>query len=374
MKKRFFFLLPLLLILLACPCQAETPDTIPQELYEDLPKPITDILPDTVSEKWKEGDPVGAAEMLDAAFLFDTFHSSLDSAITESTASLATLIGTVFLAAFLNAFSDTTGEATGKAIRFVSSFSVLLSVFRVVKPAWKWTNDTLRAMGLLIRGILPAMTGLYAASGSFSSSAIQTTWLTLLLTVIEQLCETILSPLFGICFGLVLVTAISRFAEAPEMSGMVGSIRQLFTLFLSLAGAALSAVMTYQSVVAKSADTVLLRSIKFASGNMIPVVGGALSEAAGHYLTSLSTIRSAAGTLITVSLLLFVLPTFLKLLVCRAGFTVASLLAGLLGCPPEHNTIQEAAGLLDLALALMAICSVMFLLMIGIFVSTAISL
>jgi len=366
--RRYALLLSLLLCLLSIPCHAATPEEAIADYYDALPNGVADALPSEVAEGLQEGDAT-AASALDASFLLDFLATSATGAIGESIAALAALIATVFLAALLRAFSDTAGETAGKAIRFAAGLSILLAVFRIVKPAWKLTADTIGGIGLFSKSFLPLMTAIGAASGGVSSSAVNATWLTVLLTLIEQLTEAILPPLFGIGFGFLAVSLFCRMTESGDLGGVVASIKNVFTLLLTLVGASLSAVMAYQSVLAKSADTVLLRSIKFASGNMIPVVGGTLSETAGSYLASLSLIRGSAGTVVAVSLLLFVLPPILKLLVCRAGLTAVATVAGLLGCPQEGETVREASALLDFALATVAILSVIFLILTGVFAS-----
>jgi len=366
--KRIALLFPLLLCFFILPCRAASPEEAVADYYDALPREVADALPDGLSEKLKEGDPT-ATSVLDAPFLFDFLGTSFTDTLKASVAPLVTLTATVFLAALLRAFSDTAGETAGKAIRFAAGLSILLSVFRIVKPAWELTADTVAGIGLFSKSFLPVMTALGAASGSVTSSAVNATWLTVLLTLVEQLTESVLPPLFGIGFGFLAVSLFSRLSESADLSGVVGSIKSIFTLLLSLVGASLSAIMTYQTVLAKSADTVLLRSIKFASGNMIPVVGGTLSETAGSYLASLSLVRGSTGTVVAVSLLLFVLPPIIKLFVCRAGFTLAATVAGLLGCPQESETIREASALLDLALATVAILSAIFLILTGVFTS-----
>ncbi|MBE6621886.1 MAG: hypothetical protein E7630_02925 [Ruminococcaceae bacterium] len=366
--KRIALLFPLLLCFFILPCRAASPEEAVADYYDALPREVADALPDGLSEKLKEGDPT-ATSVLDAPFLFDFLGTSFTDTLKASVAPLVTLTATVFLAALLRAFSDTAGETAGKAIRFAAGLSILLSLFRSVQPAWQLAVDTVKGIGLLSKSFLPLATAVGAVSGTVSSSAVSASWLTLLLTLVEQLTESILMPLFGIGFGFLIVSLFLRLSENADLSGVVGSIKNIFTFLLTLVGTALSAVMAYQSTLAKSADTVLLRSIKFASGNMIPVLGSTLSETAGHYLASLSLIRSSAGTLVAVSLLLFVLPPIISLLILRAGFTLAATVAGILGCPQEGETIRDASALLDLALATVTVLSVVFLLLTGAFTS-----
>ncbi len=370
--KRYLLIILLLLLFLVIPCHAASPEEALGELYDSFPDEVRDAMPKEVEQGLTDGDP-SVVNKLDAAFLFDYLGNTIKEVCQQSLAPLTALLLSLFLASLLHAVSDMAGDTSGKAMTFASGFSVLLALLRTIKPVWERAVGTVEDIGLLSKSTLPAMATLCAASGSVSSSAVHATWLTSLLVLIEQLSETVLMPLFGIAFGFLALSLFSRLSGVGNTSGILNSMKSGFTLLLSLIGAILTVVMTYQSVLAESADTVLLRSVKFASGNIIPVVGGALSETAGSYLSSLSLLRSSAGTLSTIALLLFVLPPILQLLFLRLGFLFLSSVAGVLGCSEEGGLIQEATSLLDLMLAAVAILSVLFLILAGVFASTAVS-
>ncbi|MBQ4065956.1 MAG: hypothetical protein IJD10_07635 [Clostridia bacterium] len=366
-------LLPLfLLLLLALPCHAAPPEEAVKDLYDSLPPDVADALPEGLEEQWKEDAPTAAAS-LDIAFLFNAVGGFFTKAVKDSVGPLIALAGTLLLSAFLHTFSNTTGEIAGRTTAFASQIAVLLAVFQTVKPLWDQTANTVKSIGLLTKTTVPAMTALCVASGSLSSSAVQATWLSALLALTEQLTETVLMPLFGIAFGFLVVSLFTRHTEGGDLTGVVSGIKGAYTLLLTVFGTVLTVIMTYQSVLAQSADTVLLRSLKFASGIAIPVVGGALSETAGSYLASLSLLRSSTGILSAVAVLLCVFPPILSLLIYRFAFSVLASFAGILGCHAEGEAVREAAGLFDLALATVAIVGAVFLILAGVFASTAVS-
>ena len=61
----------------------------------------------------------------------------------------------------------------------------------------------------------------------------------------------------------------------------------------------------------------------------------------------------------------------IKIIVCRLGLSLASSTAKMLGCSKESDVIKEAGGVLELAFALVSACSVVFIIIIGIFAGTA---
>ena len=280
---------------------------------------------------------------------------------------MALLLGTLFLSSLLHSASETAGSTAEHTVGLVSLLITVTILLRAVKPAWDATVATLRSISTLLSGSLPVMTGLLVASGHTSLSATHAAWLSALLILLESLCDAVLSPLFAICFGFLLISALSRYTSIPDLSGTVTSVKKLFTTLLAIATTVFTTAMTFQHSLAQRADSVLLRSIKFASGHLIPIIGGTLSETAGSYLSSLSLIRSTAGLLTAVSVILIVLPTLLRLLLLRSALSISAVIAGMLGCQAEGECLRESSELLDLGIALLGITSAIFLVVIGLF-------
>ncbi|MBE6636330.1 MAG: hypothetical protein E7618_00830 [Ruminococcaceae bacterium] len=362
-------LIPILLLFFLLPlsCRAYEAESALKELYDRLPEEIVEALPDEIGKDIQNGDTASLTQCLDLSFLWDRIGQTLLGALVDTVGLFSLLLGTLFLASLMRAASGAVGNTAEQTVGLVSLLVTVTILLRAVKPAWDTATATLRSISTLLSGSLPVMTGLLVASGHTSLSATHASWLSALLTLIEALCDAVLSPLFAICFGFLLVSALSRYTGVPDLGGTVSAVKKLFNTLLALAATVFTTVMTFQHSLAQRADSVLLRSVKFASGHLIPVIGGALSETADSYLASLSLIRSTAGMLTAVSVVLLVLPAICHLLLLRAALGIASGLAGLLGCQAEGDCLREASELLDPALALLAMASAIFFIVIGLF-------
>ena len=291
------------------------------DMYGALPDGVRDSLPDRLENDISENGESAVAS-LGAEYIASLTASALKAAFAYSVKPLAAVIGVLLLSALLNSAGAT--AAGGEAVALSSAVSVTVTLFGAITPLFKLTSDTLSGIGLIMKGILPVMTGIYAMSGNITAASVNSTWLMLLLTFLETLTESLLMPLLCTCTGFIAVTTLSRFTGAPDMSGVSGELKKALTFLLAAAGTVFTTVMAHQTALAKSADSVALRSLKFASGNMIPVIGGALGEAADGYLAGVSLIRSASGTLAAAAVISYVLPALLKLAVLRAGLSAVA--------------------------------------------------
>ena len=334
------------------------------DMYGALPDGVKDSLPDRLENDISENGESAVAS-LGAEYIASLAASALKAAFAYSVKPLAAVIGVLLLSALLN--SAGAAAAGGEAVALSSAVSVTVTLFGAITPLFKLTSDTLSGIGLIMKGILPVMTGIYAMSGNITAASVNSTWLMLLLTFLETLTESLLMPLLCTCTGFIAVTTLSRFTGAPDMSGVSGELKKALTFLLAAAGTVFTTVMAHQTALAKSADSVALRSLKFASGNMIPVIGGALGEAADGYLAGVSLIRSASGTLAAAAVISYVLPALLKLAVLRAGLSAVAAGAEIMGRGKEAAVGREAGEVLGIAVALICTASGLSVIAVGVF-------
>lgn len=334
------------------------------DMYGALPDGVKDSLPDRLENDISENGESAVAS-LGAEYNASLAASALKAAFAYSVKPLAAVIGVLLLSALLN--SAGAAAAGGEAVALSSAVSVTVTLFGAITPLFKLTSDTLSGIGLIMKGILPVMTGIYAMSGNITTASVNSTWLMLLLTFLETLTESLLMPLLCTCTGFIAVTTLSRFTGAPDMSGVSGELKKALTFLLAAAGTVFTTVMAHQTALAKSADSVALRSLKFASGNMIPVIGGALGEAADGYLAGVSLIRSASGTLAAAAVISYVLPALLKIAVLRAGLSAVAAGAEIMGRGKEAAVVREAGEVLGIAVALICTASVLSVIAVGVF-------
>ena len=334
------------------------------DMYGALPDGVRDSLPDRLENDISENGESAVAS-LGAEYIASLAASALKAAFAYSVKPLAAVIGVLLLSALLN--SAGAAAAGGEAVALSSAVSVTVTLFGAITPLFKLTSDTLSGIGLIMKGILPVMTGIYAMSGNITAASVNSTWLMLLLTFLETRTESLLMPLLCTCTGFIAVTTLSRFTGAPDMSGVSGELKKALTFLLAAAGTVFTTVMAHQTALAKSADSVALRSLKFASGNMIPVIGGALGEAADGYLAGVSLIRSASGTLAAAAVISYVLPALLKIAVLRAGLSAVAAGAEIMGRGKEAAVVREAGEVIGIAVALICTASVLSVIAVGVF-------
>jgi len=182
--------------------------------------------------------------------------------------------------------------------------------------------------------LIPILAGVITAAGS---PALALSYHTLTFAAaqgLSQLADGVIVPSTGIVLGLSLVDGAAKDAKLSAVAGAVK--KAVIGTFAILAGL-FSALLSIKSLIANTADALVVRGVKVVTGS-IPLVGGALSEACGAILSSVSLVKGAVGGWALFAALLLYAPVLIELLLWSA-------MLGLLAAAAELFAQERTAGM-----------------------------
>jgi stage III sporulation protein AE len=156
-----------------------------------------------------------------------------------------------------------------------------------------------------------------------------------------------------------------------DLSKISAFLKKSYTTVLGVLTFLLSICLSAQSLLASRADSLAMRSGRYAIGQMIPVVGGALSGSLDTLAAGVGMLRGLAGGCGVILLFLTCLPVLLQMLALRTLFDLGATLAHLLGCAPESAMLGEASSLFGYMAAAVAMCTAVFIIAVGAFAASA---
>lgn len=336
-----------------------------KDIYDSLPNGVGELLPEDFESEIEKDDGTSAVGLLDVSFFTSFLGKTLSTALSDTAPILLTLTVTVLLCALLSSLSKD-GSSVGKALGFASSVSLCGSCISIIKPLSEQCIGTINVISGIIKTSLPIMTSISLAAGQTNLSYANATFLSAVLALTEETGRQVLTPILAVSVAFTAVSALSR-GTGIDLSHMVTSVKKAFIFFISLLSTVLCFTMAFQTVIAKGSDTILLRSIKFASGSSIPIVGAALSEAAGAYLSGISLIKGSAGTLVAAAIALATLPMLIKLFAVKLCLTFVAFISDILGV--SGGVVRDFASICDMLIAMLVTSSLIFVITMGIFAS-----
>lgn len=207
-------------------------------------------------------------------------------------------------------------------------------------------------------------TALSGAMGSFllfgggggSAAAVMT-----LVSAACALVTYILKFAFPAVCAAVMLSALSRLGSGVSCSGAAGLLARVYSTVCIASASLLSLVVSFQVKGAAAADSAVLRGAKIAAAYAIPVVGGVISESAENITSAFETLRAAFGTGACLVIVFSVLPVFVKLLLYKLVFSLASVFGEMTGAGECCAMLSDADAFLNVMLITVTVCSVLYL-------------
>lgn len=341
-----------------------------REFRESLPPEVTALLPDGFFGEDPETVASAVQNAADVPKILAYIRDFLGVSLRQALPLLAAVSGILVLSAVLRAVGATSGAGTGRAFSFCSVTVLTLLLLRQSLSGVSRLRAWFEMLCTLAGSMLPMMGTLYALGGNVGAAAANHTVMSVFLSVAQMLCTRAVLPVAGICLLLAVCDALTGRAALKPLGNL---IKRTFTLGISFLMLLLSFLLGLQTTLAAGSDTLALRTVRFAAGSFLPVVGGSVSEAMKTVAGSISYLRTLAGSGGILVLFLFFLPTFLTVLTTRIVFLLCGALAELLEAKSEGRVLSELASVYGFFLAVIAAVFTMAVFALTIFAHCAVA-
>lgn len=341
-----------------------------REFRESLPPEVTALLPDGFFGEDPETVASAVQNAADVPKILAYIRDFLGISLRQALPLLAAVSGILVLSAVLRAVGATSGAGTGRAFSFCSVTVLTLLLLRQSLSGVSRLRAWFEMLCTLAGSMLPMMGTLYALGGNVGAAAANHTVMSVFLSVAQMLCTRAVLPVAGICLLLAVCDALTGRAALKPLGNL---IKRTFTLGFSFLMLLLSFLLGLQTTLAAGSDTLALRTVRFAAGSFLPVVGGSVSEAMKTVAGSISYLRTLAGSGGILVLFLFFLPTFLTVLTTRIVFLLCGALAELLEAKSEGRVLSELASVYGFFLAVIAAVFTMAVFALTIFAHCAVA-
>lgn len=293
----------------------------------------------------------------------------LSSMLAPVCTDISLLCGGVIIASL---FRNVCREGSSRtAVSYAVTLGMAVPSAGIAVRIWSESAEAIENLTMYMRAVIPVMGSLYCAGGNVGAAAASSASLTAAVTLMEHAMGVCLLPVLRVCLGIAIVRCVGG---GLCLDGVGSFIRGIFTTGMGLMTVLFGVMMGVQTKLALASDGTAARTVKFAVANMIPVIGGAAGEAMRAVVGSIGTVRTGAGAVAVIGILLTVLPAVIRLLVYRLVFGAAGVLAGVLGAEGEQKIASEIKEMLGYALAMVFFCGVLFIFSVTLMISSSVSI
>lgn len=362
MKRLFVFVIAVLIF--SVTISAGDAD-VTEEIGSAVPEQITELIPGGIPEGGFSGGDVGIG------LFFKMAVRALKGAAPEAAKNFALVIGLLIISSVVGAFRGTVASRSlGEALEFITVISVCAAAFTMTNAVFRIAEKFISTTSVFLQALVPTLTALSAASGNLTFSAASAVTVSAAMTLLDAICNSVAMPILKICFCVSVSSAI---CGPVDLSGIAAAVKKLLTTVLAFTGVALSAVMIFQRIITKSADSAALRGIKFTVGSLIPFVGNAIGDAITTVSGSIGMMRATVGISGAVILCAMVMLPTAGLLINKLFLEIASGAAALLGLDREKRFLSEMGGVVGFLVAIVAFVGTFFIIAVAVIAGTEVS-
>ena len=246
--------------------------------------------------------------------------------------------------------SSVIGDSTrySSIINYICMLIVLSFIMSPISSLISNAATVIKNTRIFINISLPIMTSFIIASKSPALALTYNSFTVFFSNVIAVVSDKIFVPIITVIFSINLISVIST--EDYKMK-FIKTFKRTITIILSLFSTIFTGLLTTQSILAKSSDSLVLKGIKFVSGTFIPIVGSGVGDALSSVFSSFLIMKNSLGIFVIIVIILINLPVIIELLIWYFFFELCSIIASLV----NMNNITEVLESLSSTISLLNI-------------------
>ncbi len=284
--------------------------------------------------------------------------------------SFGAVLAVILLTCVMSAMKFGGSETLDAACGYISVLALSGVTYSVLYNLFIFVIASMEALTVAMSSLMPIMASLHVFGGTSATGAAGTAGLTLFFTVLSAICSKVLLPLLQISFALCLVGAVPA---SVNLSAVTNLVKNTATTLMAFIFTLLGFVLYLQTAVASASDTYVTRSIKFASGVFVPVIGNMLGDAARTVISSVSIVKGTVGAAGVVIVLSAVLPPIIAVMLNKLLLLGCGIVAKSLGCERESVFLYDLLGVTSVLMALVTGAGVICIIALAVFIKSGVA-
>lgn len=326
----------------------------------EVPRDLTDALPEAAEELLEAGDLSGAAGFSGGlGRILQQMGGQAGEVLRQRLRGAASVLLVVVLCGAVDGFYQ--GAGSGKVTVFlpmVGALSVTLLTAGSLDSLIGLGAETIGQLSVFSKTLLPTLAAATAASGAVTSATVQQVTTVFFVDLLLQLIHGLLMPLVYLYIG-----ALAASAMLPEnrLGAVAEALKKVVTWMLCTALLAFTIYLSVVRVISGAADGATVKVAKAAISGAVPVVGSIIAEASETVLAGAGLLKNTIGVFGMLAILAACAYPFLQLGVQYLLYKLTAFLAATVGAPALCKLIDGLGGAFGLVLGMTGSCALLLL-------------
>lgn len=256
-------------------------------------------------------------------------------------------------------------SAISKIAYFVVYIVLLFLALNSFQSAFNYAKDAIAIMSGFMMALLPLLLGLMATFGNLITVSFFHPVVIFLIHFSGILVGNFIMPLLLLSALLLIVSSLNDNIQVTHLANLMktvglGTLGAFFTAFLG--------VLSIQGTASAIQDGIAVKTTKFITGNFIPVVGRAFTDAADTILSASLLLKNAIGIVGVLIIALLALFPVIKIAAIALIYKVAAAVLQPLGDGPIIESLNIISKYMVYIIACLLAVTLMFFLAVVIIV------
>jgi stage III sporulation protein AE len=197
-----------------------------------------------------------------------------------------------------------------------------------------------------------------ASSGQITGAASYSIIVIFASNLAVSVASNIMIPVLSVCMALGIIEAIN---PNFSLTGITGAIQKVTQIVVSFAMVVFLGLLSTQTIIGASADTLGVKAAKFAASNFIPIVGSAVADAYTTVKASLGLLRGGVGFFGIAAIFVLIMPPLIEVGLMRLAFSAAEITCDVFGTKSVRVLLSNTVKILSLVFSILVCFSVMLI-------------
>ncbi len=282
--------------------------------------------------------------------ILDKILSLFSLGITSGIEFFSKIGALLLLSALFRALKDSFSlKGLENAFDFLFFICLSLTAYGALQDCINLATSSIEAIETFFIASLPITTVLLTLAGSPTAAGTMASSLSFMIAAASTLVSTLLTPLLNTLFAFSVCDGIMDGKFKSLLAFTQKTLKILCVIFFTL----ITAALAIQNALSAATDSVAMRSVRFAAGNFIPIVGSLVGESSKILAASFSSVKAECGVLCIVVLAYVLLRPIICIAVQKMFLSFAESFADVIDEKGAKSFFKSFSALLDLLMALM---------------------
>lgn len=220
------------------------------------------------------------------------------------------------------------------------------------------TVQVLKESAVFTMSFAPVMSGVMIAGGNPASAGVYNMLLFVCSEVLSELAAQTLIPLLNIYLALCITAPLAPFLQLGKITTV---IKKVVCWGLGILTTIFVGVLSLQTIIGSSGDSLMMKTSKFVIGSMIPIIGGTISEALGAAKSCVHLLKGVVGSFGIFAAVLTFLPIISEVSLWYCAVNIAAWIGSMLDAGQVSAILSSVAQTFSVLLAMVCSFMLMFL-------------